>query len=82
MEPSVKIMNSMDYLKFEKLQTAGDIGNEMISRAKITGGWLVYMKQGNLVVTQGTVSMFFVPDPEHKWNGKSLSRYGNIDSWD
>lgn len=38
-----------------------------LSRAKITGGWLVYGTTSN-----GTALVVFVPDPEHAWDGASL----------
>ncbi len=44
-----------------------------IYRCKIEGGWLVQA----YTVTAGTgplksISITFLPDPEHKWNGKSI----------
>ncbi len=38
-----------------------------LSRAKIPGGWLVYG------TTSVTTVLVFVPDPDHQWDGGSLS---------
>lgn len=45
----------------------------VVYRCKIEGGWLVQMS----AVAEGmgplkSLSLTFVPDPEHKWNGKSI----------
>jgi hypothetical protein len=37
-----------------------------IHRAKILGGWLV-------LAIHNTTGLTFYPDPEHKWDGGSLS---------
>jgi hypothetical protein len=39
-----------------------------IWRTKIPGGWLVHADRGN----ESIVSLTFVPDPKHEWNGRSL----------
>ncbi len=39
-----------------------------LSRAKIPGGWLVYGTTSN-----DTALLVFVPDPEHQWDGGSLT---------
>ncbi len=49
-------------LAFEKLETKGILLTP-IHRAKIIGGWLVMIASG----------ICFVPDPDHKWDGGSLS---------
>ena len=38
----------------------------LVARAKIPGGWLVKLQHGDAIAST------FVPDPQHKWNGKSL----------
>lgn len=47
-------------LKFEKLNAAP----YSIVRAKVPGGWLILY---------GNSSLAFYPDPDHAWNGESLS---------
>ncbi len=37
-------------------------------RAKVAGGWFVLITQGSI---RGS---FFYPDPEHLWDGSSLSQ--------
>lgn len=41
-----------------------------IERAKIPGGWLV--TSGRLYDEKLIVSITFVPDPHHEWDGKSV----------
>ena len=48
-------------LTFEKIEIEGLLF-QVIHRAKIIGGWLVFISGG----------ISFVPDPEHKWDGGSL----------
>jgi hypothetical protein len=56
-------------LDFEKLETSGiDFGHAV--RAKVPGGWLVYVHGNALGQSHG--GMTFYPDPEHAWNGSSL----------
>ena len=38
-------------------------------RAKVPGGWLVGVVSGT---TNAQVVLCFVPDPEHRWDGKSI----------
>ena len=40
-------------------------GVELVYRAKIPGGWLVFVKNDSTSVT-------FVPDVKHEWDGESL----------
>lgn len=40
-----------------------------ISRTKIPGGWIVYFESGS---DNTSPVGFFVPDPEHQWDGSSL----------
>lgn len=55
-------------IKWEKL-TSASLGFNKKSldtyRSKIPGGWLV-------ICSWGDQSLTFVPDPEHKWDGKSI----------
>lgn len=37
-----------------------------VYRTKVPGGWLV-------LVMQNTSGLTFVPDPDHKWDGASLT---------
>jgi hypothetical protein len=55
----------MPKLKFEKLDV--DIVSSRISRAKLPGGWLL------LSTSNSGGGVTFYPDPEHKWDGGSLS---------
>jgi len=48
-------------IKFEHMNVSG-ILNMDAAKAKVPGGWFVVLF-GN---------PFFYPDPEHKWNGRSL----------
>ena len=43
------------------------LSDARISRAKIFGGWLVRYD------ITGKFSITFVPDPNHEWDGTSLS---------
>ena len=40
------------------------IGINSMLRAKVPGGWLIQIENGD--------SAFFYPDPEHLWDGSSL----------
>ena len=55
-------------LVWEKLNSRG--GGVLLKwdvhRAKVPGGWLV-------LVIHNTTGLTFYPDPEHKWNGGSLT---------
>jgi len=48
----------------------GSNGRSEIYRAKITGGWLISANENP--PRNGGLSVAFVPDPEHKWDGNSL----------
>jgi hypothetical protein len=52
-------------LTFEKIDVEG-LHFAPFHRAKIIGGWLVFISAG----------ICFVPDPEHKWDGGSLPSQG------
>ena len=42
-----------------------------ISRAKVPGGWLVYVREDTFDLSPA-LSLTFYPDSEHKWDGSSL----------
>jgi hypothetical protein len=50
-------------VKWEEIKT----NSVKMERAKVPGGWLV------MVHWNGRVSLTFYPDPNHKWDGWSLS---------
>jgi hypothetical protein len=53
-------------LNFEELDVDGTFnGTPTIHRAKVPGGWLV-------VMTGHYTGICFIPDPKHKWDGRSL----------
>jgi len=54
----------MSKLKFEKLEVEGQ--SVRVNRAKIPGGWLL------VVMSNSGGGVTFCPDPEHKWDGKSI----------
>jgi len=58
----------MSKLKFEKLDVEGQTAR--VNRAKIPGGWLL------VVMSNSGGGVTFCPDPEHKWDGKSLDSPG------
>lgn len=66
-------MTSRKPLVFEQLRTYERRGtdaspsplNEGIFRAQVPGGWLVLLKGDQ-------PSLFFYPDPNHKWDGGSM----------
>ena len=43
-----------------------NLGCWSVHRSKVPGGWLV-------LVREGTNGLTFYPDPEHKWDGGSMS---------
>ena len=43
-------------------EVKGIPGGGLLFRAKVPGGWFVYVGE----------SCFFYPEPEHKWDGNSL----------
>lgn len=45
-----------------------DSAARTVSRAKIPGGWLVYIESGSVRAP----GLTFVPDPNHEWDGGSL----------
>jgi hypothetical protein len=58
----------MSKLKFEKLEVEGQ--SVRVNRAKIPGGWLL------VVMSNSGGGVTFCPDPEHKWDGKSIESSG------
>ena len=52
---------------WEELASRG--GRLAMLRAKVPGGWLIYAADG--YHHHGGIT--FYPDPEHRWNGSSLS---------
>jgi hypothetical protein len=40
-----------------------------VARTKIPGGWLIYMRSTG---PEGGLGITFMPDADHKWDGKSL----------
>ena len=57
-------------MKWETLSPSARIGSRGVYRSKIPGGWLVETSQN----TQNGIGigLAFVPDADHKWDGKSL----------
>ena len=45
-------------------------GNKSVSRAKVPGGWFIFVREGGH--GESTGGGFFYPDPEHAWDGTSL----------
>lgn len=60
-------------LKFEKLEH--DITSlNYLYRAKVTGGWLMIASQDdNEEGMENIKSSTFMPDPNHEWDGGSIS---------
>lgn len=59
---------NMDNLYFEELIVSIEGGfKAMMYRARVPGGWIIlsYIGQAGSTV--------YIPDPEHKWNGKSIA---------
>lgn len=55
-------------LVFEALNVSDDWKEMEVRRAKAPGGWLVLATWG-----AGRGGLTFLPDPEHSWNGGSIS---------
>ncbi len=45
---------------------------DKVFRAKVPGGWFIYVLSSNHLWRTGEGAGFFYPDPEHKWDGSSL----------
>jgi hypothetical protein len=58
---------AMAKLVFERLEGSNIPTSTILSRAKISGGWLIVSTSNN----GGGVT--FYPDPEHKWDGGSVA---------
>ena len=41
-------------------------------RAKVSGGWILRIHMHGTSRSDGQMSLAFMPDPEHKWDGNSL----------
>lgn len=54
-------------LEWQEVPTNHSESGQRLYRAKIRGGWLVKLEDMN-----ETRAGFFVPDPQHAWDGKSL----------
>ena len=54
----------MNPMVWEKLPS--DDFFSLVRRAKVPGGWLVYVCYG------ATAGVTFYPDPDHTWDGSSL----------
>ena len=52
-------------IKWERLHT--DASGEYMDRCPLPGGWLIKTKVGI------QIAMVFLPDPDHKWDGNSLT---------
>ena len=71
-------MSEPQELEFERIYTDGVndravVRNLTCSRAKIPGGWIVLLT--SLAVNPANEHLhngFFVPDPAHVWDGRSL----------
>ena len=61
-------------LVFESIQARWEGGllksQVPVGRARIQGGWLVALMSGTV---SAQLTLCFVPDPEHRWDGSSLS---------
>jgi hypothetical protein len=49
-------------------ELASEGGLLAVRRAKVAGGWLVYVSNGY----HKHAGLAFYPDPEHRWNGGTL----------
>lgn len=59
-------------LIFEALKIGGDIRAVLtLQRTRVPGGWLLAACH-LAMMSLHTASVTFYPDPEHKWDGKSL----------
>ncbi len=70
-KPAAKPAPDRVDLSFEKLTAEGVSGT--FSRTAVPGGWLViHESQRFSAATDSPVSMVFIPDQAHLWNGKSV----------
>jgi hypothetical protein len=56
------------FIVWEDLASSGH-GNLSMRRAKVPGGWLIYASDGY----HHHGGLTFYPDPDHRWNGSSLT---------
>jgi len=63
----------MPTCKFEDIDTGeGKYSTLHMKRARVPGGWLVIVYNGNDEQNSYAKSVAFYPDPNHSWNGNSL----------
>ncbi len=43
-----------------------------VKRAKIPGGWLVWVSEAPPMTSPTAGGLTFIPDPKHEWDGNSL----------
>jgi hypothetical protein len=58
-------------LKWEYLESEPGLFAVFVMRAKVHGGWLVYVSRGD----GNEAGMTFLPDPSHEWNGASPGEF-------
>ena len=56
-------------LRWEQVTTNG--GPDLVKRAKVPGGWLIWAQYEEAVVGVYMAGLTFVPDPNHEWNEES-----------
>ena len=59
--------NNQPVLEFEKIKTKGL--TKKVYRTKVPGGWFVSIEEAH----NGAGGSFFYPDPNHEWDGNSLT---------
>lgn len=67
---SVSLFGGNTMLTFERIEAQLDGTALNISRAKVPGGWLVFIIHVTVFSGQGGIA--FVHDPSHTWDGSSL----------
>lgn len=60
-----------EFIEGRTRQTMTEQPDKMF-RARVPGGWFVYVLSANHLWRTGEGAGFFYPDPEHKWDGCSL----------
>ena len=61
-------------LTFERIEGQLDGKALNITRAKVPGGWLVFIMHVTGMAGQGGIT--FIPDPSHTWDGSSVPATG------
>lgn len=59
--------NNKPELNFQEIKTKGN--SQTAYRTKVPGGWFVSFGDKH----NGTGGAFFYPDPNHEWDGNSLT---------